>query len=211
MAVMESLHQFRFAAMFLAPWEYDGGKYTSDDLDENAKKYWKLWLTRTAVEGLQAEDFHALARDQADLLTQNVTEFLANVPAGGAEPSETQLDCARKAFLTLYPIVQKYLFDQPTQLAAKVLRQIVREGRYGKWFIAVDFSLGEDATGDPALRAWLIVADATPDDHHFRQEWPQIRQWIQEELRVRGIQDRYAYLHLRTAEEQRELLAGEWE
>ena len=211
MAVMESLHQFRFAAMFLAPWEYEGGTFTPDDLDDNAKRYWKLWLTRTAVEGLEASDFHTLTPTQAEVLTKNVGEFLANVPPAGDEPTEAQLNRAREAFLTLYPIVQRYLFDQPTQFAAKVLRRIVREGRYGKWFVAVDFSLGEDATGDPALRAWLIIADDTPNVPQFRQEWPHIRGWIQDELRVRGIQDRYAYLHLRTAEEQRELLAGEWE
>jgi hypothetical protein len=211
MAVMESLHQFRFAAMFLAPWEYESGKFTQSDLDENARRYWKLWLTRSAVEGLQPSDFSALTPEQAGLLTRSRDEFLANVPMPGDGPTTEQMNRARAAFLTLFPIVQKYLYDQPTLIAAGVLRQIVREQKYGKWFVGVDFALGDDSTGDPALWAWLIVAEETPDDTAFQQEWPHIRQWIQEELRIRGIPDRYAYLHLRTAEEQRELLAGNWE
>lgn len=205
MAVVDSHHQFRFAAMMLAPWEPAG------EPDENARRYWKLWLTPVTVEWLRLAELYSRPADQIELLERSKSEFLANVPDGCGEPTAAQLVAAARAYRDIYLTLEDARFDPPTQLAARLLRAIVREPRYSRWFVAVDFTADTDWTGDPAVHAWLIVAEETPDDEQFEKDWTGLRHGIQRELKTRGLPDRFAYLRLRTVEDQRELLAGEWE
>jgi hypothetical protein len=205
MAVVDSHHQFRFAAMMLAPWE------EADEPDENARRYWKLWLTPITVEWLRPAESYSLSAEQRELLARAKGEFLANVPDGCGEPTAAQLAAAARAYRAIYLTLEDARFDPPTQLAARLLRAILREPRYARWFVGVDFTAGHDWTGDPAVHAWLIVAEETPDDEQFLKEWTGLRHGLQRELQRRGLPDRYAYLRLRTAEDQRELLAGELE
>lgn len=204
MAVVDSHHQFRFAAMMLAPWE-------EGEPDENARRYWRLWLTPVTVEWLRPSELYSLPADRVELLERSKAEFLANVPDGCGEPTAAQMADAARAYRAIYLTLEDARFDPPTRLAARLLRAILREPRYARWFVGVDFTADHDWTGDPAVHASLIVAEETPDDEQFQKEWAGLRRGLKEQLRVRGLPDRFAYLSLRTAEGQRELLAGELE
>ena len=61
-----------------------------------------------------------------------------------------------------------------------------------------------DATGDPAIRVWVILKDEVAERPTFFEEAVSIRDQIDLALRRRGIR-RWPYIHVRTISEQRNL------
>jgi hypothetical protein len=167
-----------------------------------------LWLTTHAIEGFDERDFVFLSSEDRSRLADGVAKFRAvaeSVPP--TEPAtRRQVEEARGALGTILRVLEPYLSTAEAKDIERILAQAVRPDE--SWIPTLDFKLGNDATGDPAVWVWLIVNDDVDvEDAGVQTRLQAVRDRIDREL-ARAKVERYPYTLVRSRSEVKELLGN---
>jgi len=87
------------------------------------------------------------------------------------------------------------------------IRSALKKVRFPKGIANLDFDLGNDSTGDPAVWIWIVVKDAAADVAASAETATRLSRDIRQALHKAGS-DRWPYLSFRTVSEQKELQAA---
>jgi len=164
-----------------------------------------LWLTPAAMRGFHPDDFPELSEESRAALDRSVRAFrhvAAQVPNNG--PASTKQEAAaRQEFERILRIMEAYL---PTTEEVRRLRAAMREVHFPPGALTWEFEFGQDSSGDPAVWIWVVVDDAAVDEATFANATTRFSREIRGMLQKVGL-DRWPYVRLRTASEQKSLQA----
>lgn len=207
-----AMYPARFAALLLRLWKYRESTRQPDELNENAKKHWRLWLLPEVVSGIEPETHHELTDEQRRVLADHIQTYRAIAErAGTTPPTESDLRQARDALLAVYRAVPHLMTGRLPEKELAVIDRALNHPTARKRVVCYDFKAGNDWSGDEAVWVWVIVEDGVPDDPTWQADW----QVIQTEM-ARAIDGATGgrvllYSLLRVVSEQQELVAGNWE
>ena len=190
MTTAEGLLHFRIAALAALDWDESVPPRTP--AAEVAVR--PLWFTPKAVEEVDPAGYWHLSADARDELLAAKDEFLRLARAGG----EANVGPARAALRTLFRIAGPHLFDDETRRTAVLLQRILRQPKYGGWFVGFDCVLRDDWSGDPSLTVWLHIAPGTYEHPEFQKGWASFGHIfaIKDDLKAAGMTERLVYLNL---------------
>ena len=164
-----------------------------------------LWLTPDAVAGFDPADciFHTAAQqrglgDQAEQFQATATEL------AGRRLTRRRLAEAAEQLGGLLGSLAEY-FTRPE---GQALVRALRAGPAPSFVLALDYELGTDWTGDPAIYAWVITKGRSrprPAESDEFTGWFQRRAW--QAVGIVGS-DRIPYVRLRSEVEARAATAG---
>jgi hypothetical protein len=163
-----------------------------------------LWLTPSAIEGFDPDDFQEMSVDEREALAGAVDRFrqiAASVP-NDQPATDTQIAEGTAAFREILQLLSRYI---ELDRESAEIRRIVMSLKFPTGVLTWEFEIGADSTGDPALWLWIIVDDAVADDGEFPRFSADIQDRIRRALRERRI-ERWPYIRFRTASEQRAML-----
>ena len=144
------------------------------------------WLTPATVADLSDGDFVTLSPGQRKELRRAVERFQA-IAGSGSRPTPAEEAGARAALDTILDLLQPYLTPESRTVREAIWRAW-RDEHARDWMPTFDYELGEDWTGDPAIRIWLILnddVDVEADD--TREKLSRLRTLIRKELRATGV------------------------
>jgi hypothetical protein len=209
MPATDFLTHFRAASLFLHPVHDLGTDPPTAEQLEDARKYSQFWLTPSAVEGFDPDDFYTLSAEEKAALAGRIEQFVsvaAQVPADTA-PTPDQVREARDHFLAIRRMVDRYVWDWESLKVIGAVEQLIREGKLPNFVVGADARVGEDSTGDPAVWVWFIVTDEAAADDRIFQSLPLLREHVTQWLDAMGYR-RIVYIHFRSLSSIREVLAG---
>jgi hypothetical protein len=160
------------------------------------------WLAPAAVEGFDPDDFSILSPDEREELQSRVEEFrrvAATVPGDGPATDE-QIRAGGEAFSRILEILRQ---DENPDVDAFRASKVLENLRFPE-VVKLIREFDTDATGDPAIRVWVILKDEVAERPTYFEDAVRIRDQIDLALRRHGIR-RWPYIHFRTASEQRGL------
>jgi hypothetical protein len=160
------------------------------------------WLTPAAVEGFDPGDFAFLSPEEREELTGAVDEFrqvAATVPDRGPATDE-QIREGLTAFRRILDMLRQ---DENPDVDAFQASKVLEKLRFPE-VVKVLRAFDTDATGDPAMRVWVVLRDDVADGPTYFEDAVRIRDSIDSALRRHGVRYR-PYIHFRTASEQRGL------
>jgi hypothetical protein len=160
------------------------------------------WLTPAAVEGFDPGDFSFLSPEEREDLKCAVEEFrrvTATVPERGPATDE-QIRAGEEAFGRILRILRP---DENPDVEALRASKILENLRFPE-VVKIVRTFDTDATGDPAIRVWVILKDEAAERPAYFEDAVRIRDQIDLALRRHGIR-LWPYIHFRTASEQRSL------
>lgn len=162
-----------------------------------------IWLTPSSVNGFNPRDFLELSETQRDNLKENVRRFVEiakNVPP--TEPAtKEQIQEAMQCFQEILSITEAYM---PSGAELEDVRDALEAVAFPDAVLTLDFELGIDSSGDPALWVWVFVDSDVAASAEFTQIATDIRQLLRDSLTAAGV-TRWPYIRFRTASEQRSL------
>jgi hypothetical protein len=207
-----TMYPARFAVLFLRLWKYLEPNRKPDELDENARKHWRLWLLPEVVSYIEPDTHYELTDEQRRALAGHIQSYRAIAErAGTTPPTESDLRQARDTLLAVYRAVPYFLTGRLPMDELSVIDRALTHPTARKWVVCYAFKSGRDWSGDEAVWVWVIVEDGVPDDPAWEADW----QVIQSEM-ARAIDGAtggrvLVYSLLRVVSEQQELVAGNWE
>lgn len=164
-----------------------------------------LWLTPATVEGFDPDDFTFLPQSERDELRTNVEGFrkVAETVPDSGPATEAQIKEALPKFRRILEILRP---DRNPDVngfrAAKMLESL----RFPE-VVKLIWEFDTDATGEPAIRVWVILKDEVARKAGLFEKEVKIRDQIDLALRRQGLR-RWPYIGFRTASEQRGLERG---
>jgi hypothetical protein len=159
MSLSRFTKQVRIAASPFPPEAWENPAAVLPGLFDLAFEFADIWLTPAALRGYSDADLGGVPAADRDRLRAAVAAFraVADAVPEGTRPTEDQVRAALPAFATILDVLRPSLAD-PESLAAR--RAVWRGvGPYRDWVAAFDLELGEDWTGDPAVRVWFVLRD----------------------------------------------------
>lgn len=165
-----------------------------------------LWLTPSAIEGFDPDDFQELPTAQQEALTTAVNQFrdiAVSVPSN-QPATDSQINDAIGAFQRILTLLKHCIeLDQESD----IIRRIISSLGLPEGVLTWEFEIGLDSTNDPALWLWIIVDDAVARSSEFPEFSAAVQNRIRRALRERQI-ERWPYIRFRTITEQREMLGS---
>lgn len=157
---------------------------------DRAVEFADIWLAPATVKGYSEADLIAFAVPDRDRLKGAVAEFCAvagavpeGVPATGEQVRE-----ALPAFVTILEILKPHFADADTLKARRAIWRGLEP--YRDWILTFDFEFGEDWTGDPSVRAWLVLRDGVDVERiDVQHRLYEVREAIRNELSAVGVTD----------------------
>jgi hypothetical protein len=166
-----------------------------------------IWLTPSSVAGYDDSDFGFMDPRERAELREAVQGFLAvaqQVPPK-TPASREQYEEGRRWFSKVLEIVRPDLCaDAETFRASKVLRSVLGSPTKPDSVVDLDYHIGRDSTGDPAVWIWVIIPDEVAESPRFFEITEELAQYFEVLLKHWDISF-WPYIHFRTVSEQAEL------
>ena len=115
------------------------------------------WLTPASVDGLTDADFVTLPTVQRRELFRCANEFRVIADAT-PHVDVAQKQAAEAALKKVWELLRPYRTKE-SKAIGDVLWAAWQDERMQDWVPTFDYQLGEDWSGDPAVRVWLILDD----------------------------------------------------
>jgi hypothetical protein len=163
------------------------------------------WLTPATVEGYDLDDFTFLSPSQRDELRTSVEGFrkvAETVPASGHATKE-QIQEALPKFRRILEILRPDRI--PDVDGFRVVKML--ESLQFPEVVKVIWEFDTDATGEPAIRVWVVMKDEVAKRPGFFEKEVRIRDQIDLALRRLGLRW-WPYIGFLTASEQRDFEQG---
>jgi hypothetical protein len=208
MSLPKFLHNIRMATGLLSPAVQTDSASLDPTSFARTLALADLWLTTHAIEGFDETDFVFLSPEDRARLADEVAKFRAvaeSVPP--TEPATRhQVEEARAALGTILRVLEPYLSTAEARDIERILAHAVRPDE--SWIPTLDFKLGNDATGDPAVWVWLIVNDDVDvENADVQTKLQTVRNRIDSELAQAKV-ERFPYTLVRSRSEVKELLGS---
>jgi hypothetical protein len=160
------------------------------------------WLTPAAVEGFDPDDFSFLSPAEREELKSCVERFqqVAGTVPGDGPATDEQIRVGGAAFHRILEILRP---DENPDVDALRASKILENLRFPE-VVKVIREFDTDATGEPAIRVWVVLRDEVAERPTYFEDAVRIRDQIDLALRRQGVQ-RWPYIHFHTASEQRGL------
>lgn len=162
-----------------------------------------IWLTPSSVRGFNPGDFLELSPEARRELAQNVERFreIASQVAPTQPPTAEQTQEAMVCLLRVFELLAPYL---PTGGELDQIKHALEQVQLPEAVLTLDFKLGEDSTGEPAVWVWVFVEPDAAARKGFDTLAADVPKKVRDALAKAGI-TRWAYVRFRTASEQRAL------
>lgn len=200
MPVKDSVHVVRMAAAALAAGPAD---------DPRTIARWtasrNLWLTPRVVDGFGHHQLIFMPDHQAQDVLPRLHQYAAKtVVLADREPTPENVATAAVTLADILGPVAAAVSQPEGEAVVRALWA----ASVPDFVLTLDYTLGTDWSGDPAVHIWVIVRDdADPESDEFQDFADEFRDRAWKALAVAGS-DRIPYVRFRTESEAKAGLAG---
>lgn len=208
MSLQEFITSVRAGALFFGPPECftDSPALDPQEMRDTITSA-AIWLTPRSVSGYDDADFSFMDQRERTELRGAVQSFLAvakQVPPSGPASRE-QYEEGRRWFSKIHEILRPDLrSDAETFRASKVLESVICSAEKPDPIVGLDYQIGRDSSGEPAVWIWVVVPDAVAESPRFFEITEGLRQYFEVLLRHWDISF-WPYIRFRTVSEHAEL------
>ncbi len=161
------------------------------------------WLSRRTVKGFDPKDYANILSDvELENLKRDVAGFgkVAESLGGKQKTTDQQIEDGLPHFLSMLNIMSPFLdgFNE-----YKTLKVALKQEKLPSYIKDFAVSVGEDWTGDPAIKIWVIIDDDAADESFYKGV-SDLGGEIEEILESVNS-GRHTFIYFRTFSEQREL------
>jgi hypothetical protein len=188
MAREEFLQNLLTAARFVSPAEQVNGIRLDPAHRASVLRDTTTWLTPTAVEGFDPEDFPELSSAQRSKLEHNVEVFrtIAEQVPPEAPAGARQVEDALPDFVSILTTLRPFL-------EGFKIYDILKRQPFPEYVQDFAVRIGKDSTGDPAVWIWVIIKDEVGGKGFIKQV-PEVDRRIETALRRSRI-NLWPYIH----------------
>lgn len=209
-----SLHDFwshvRIGAKLVAPQVSVVGPRLDAGAVETVVRNAHLWLTPKSVAGFDPADFAFLDPEEQKRLSDSVERFrgVARTVPATAPPTAAQIESALPPFREIVEMLDFERYgDAEAYRIGKRIERMIRDDR-PEWVADLRFETGSDASGDPAVWVWVVMADEAAEGDGGTSNARAARALLDGAARE-AAPDRWPYIRFQTVSEQAELAGVE--